>query len=146
MTIKTEIKKNGMLMDERPRSKYLICKISILGLKVSGVRSESSVLLKFLEKCHAAQAGLPFPVLPHYQEVVRWACDQTTFPEAHKHLVKRATGIVKSLQWRHVRSCLCSHERAPGPPPSVQSGHPSTPAFWGSGCRRLSLMGGHSAC
>ena len=57
-------------MDSRPSSKYLICQLSILGLKVSGVRSESSVLLQFLEKGQAAQAGLPFPVLPHYQEVV----------------------------------------------------------------------------
>lgn len=50
--------------------------------------SQSSVLLQFLEKCEAAQMWLPLSVLPQYQQVVGWACDQTALPEAHKHLPK----------------------------------------------------------
>ena len=53
---------------------------------VRGQRSESSILLQFLEQSQAAEVRLPLSVLPQNQQVVRGACDQTVLLEAHKHL------------------------------------------------------------
>lgn len=95
----------------------------------SGLGSEPSTLLQFLEKCQAAQAGLPFPVLPQDQQVVRGARDQAVLPEAHKHLTEEPKRLLKRCRDAALKQSTSARRGVlPELPPSVQSGHPSAPA------------------
>lgn len=66
-------------------------------------RSQFSFLFQFLEQSKAAQVWLPVSVLPQYQQVVGWACDQTVLPKAHKHLLRNRNRTVRPSMMRDYR-------------------------------------------